>query len=505
MKYINIVILFFIITGSVQAQLDPRLGYDMFKAGDFIDAIPELKKHLKIDPKDAKALFYIGYAYQQTNLDRSLSIKYLKKAYDTGKANKETMFYLAVGFTYKYNYEKAIELMQEYLKTPGKHVEEATALIKQYEGAKKLMKNPVSVTFENMGEKINSEFSDYAPFASKDEKILVFTTRRSGGKGKKEFDGLYPSDIMITKFNGTTFSKAKYATLNQRYDEACVGITDDGEKIFVYIDNIAEVGEIYESIKTGSNFSKKKKIKEGVNQEKTIETSASISSDGKTFFFASNRGEGFDLDLYMTRQLPNGNWALPQPIIALNSDGNEDFPTLSPDGKTLYFASDGLGGLGGYDLFKTEWNATNNTWGEPENLGYPINTAYDDKVICFAGNGKHAYVSQFRKNEGYGELDIYRVTYNEVEINPALFKISIQDAVTSKNIEKTKIYVFDADDEIAGEYTSKDGANIIMTLNPGKYSLEIEAEGYKLLIQNIKVSEFDYQKGMISKVFKPLK
>ncbi len=500
-KKLLTIILFFIAVFA-QAQIDPRLGYDLFKATNYIEATKELKKHLKVDPKDSKALFHVGLCYLNSNIDKAAAVTYLEKCRNTDKPDKECLFFLAIAYSHAYDYDKATEVMNEYIAKPGKNLEEASKKLKEFGQAKELYQHPEDITFVNLGEKNNSPDPDYNPFCSKDEKMIVFTSRREEGKGRREFDGYYPADIFLTKFDGFRFANAKPAGLNTSFDESCVGIHDDGKEMFLYFDNITESGEIYYSEQSGGGFSKKKKIPQGINDEKSIETAGSISSDLNTLFFASNRegGKG-GLDLYMTRKLPNGDWANAQNISAINTAGHEDFPTLAADGQTLYFCSDGLGGLGGYDLFKSTWNPELNEWSKPVNLGYPINTSYDDKVISFTANGKSAYVSQVRE-EGYGDFDIYRITFNERNVNPALFGVDVVDAITGTNVQECLIYVYDESDELVGEYKSIEGKTVFIALMPGKYLIEIEADGYQFSEQKVKVSEFDASKGMTNLTYK---
>jgi len=485
--------------------VDPRLADDLFKVGNFLNAIPEYKKQLKLDPKNEKVLTRLGQCYLNTNIDKSVAIKYLERAKNLEKKDKEVLYYLAIAYTHGNLYDKAIETLKEYQKDPGKHIAEIPNLIESYEIAVELIKKPINVTFENMGQFINSEFPDYYPFVTKDEKTLVFTSRRKEGKGTMEFDGYYPSDVYVCSFNGLKFSGAKNSgSLNSAYDEQCVGIYDDGSKIFVYIDNFStgEKGNIYEAERKGPIYSKKKKIKEGVNT-KNIETSSSISSDGSAFIYASNRAGGAGgLDIYMTKKLPNGMWAMPQNLSTLNTPGNEDFPTLSPDGKTLYFCSNGLPGMGGYDLYKSKWDDENMEWAHPENLGFPLNTSYDEKTISFADDEKHAYVTAVRE-EGFGDLDLYRITFEEVEVREALFIVDIKDLTSLETVPGATIFVFmDDEDEPRRYQGNKNTGEITMILDPGTYELEIEADGYELKVVELVVSEFDADKGMVKKSFK---
>lgn len=496
---INWVILSFI--SEVTSQVDPRMADDLFKQTNYLDAITQYKKLLKIEPKNSDFLFNIALCYLRTEIDRSKAVYYLEKLGKLKKKDKEYYYYLAEAYTHRYEYDKSIKALQEYKKSPGKFKNEIESLIFGYEIAQELYNQPIPATFENLGDKINSEYPDYYPFVSKDEKILVFTSRRKESKGRKEFDGYYPSDIFITKFNGFNFSPAKpISSLNTNFDEQCVSLSNDGKHMFIYFDNIEDAGDIYESKKDGSNYGRKKKIKEGVNT-KNIETAASLSNDGNTLFFASNKpgGKG-GLDLFMTRKLPNGEWAESQPINILNTEKHEDFPFLSEDGKTLYFASNGYPGLGGYDVYKSKWNPKTNDWSPPQNLGYPLNTSYDDKVIQFSDDMKHAYLTAVRP-EGYGDRDIYRVSLDNVDKKPALFILSLKDATTGNKIKKGIITVYDKKDKLVGEYKPNPKGIFSVILQAGTYSLEINSSRYKKSVQNLKVSEFDTDKNIINKTF----
>ena len=204
----------------------------------------------------------------------------------------------------------------------------------------------------------------------------------------------------------------------------------------------------------------------------------------------------------MTKQLPDGMWAMPQNLSTINTKKNEDFPTLSPDGKTLYFCSNGRTGMGGYDLYKSKWDNENKEWADPENLGYPLNTSYDEKTISFADDEKHAYITAVRE-EGFGDLDLYRITFEDIEVREALYIIDINDLISNAKIEGGIITIFmDDEDEPRTYISNKNTGEITMILDPGAYELEIEADGYELKIVKLVVSEFDADKGAIKKLFK---
>src|SRR5690606_30051200 len=96
----------------------------------------------------------------------------------------------------------------------------------------------------------------------------------------------------------------------------------------------------------------------------------------------------------------------------INTPDDEDFPNISPDGKTLFFSSRGHAGMGGYDIFKSTWDADKRKFGSVENMRYPINTPDDDMNFMLSETGRYGYMSSLRA-DGYGDIDIYRVTFNE--------------------------------------------------------------------------------------------
>ncbi len=490
-----------------QAQRwDERTAKEFFKRTNYLMAMEEYHKGIKLDRDNLDYNFNLGICYLRTNLDKKKAVTYLQRAYDNPKHDKETPYFLAKAKMLNLQFDEAKKYATEYLEKPGDYEEEAKRMLVNCEEAPELVSNPINISFKNMGKYINSEYPDYNPFVTKDETVFLFTSRRKEGKGNVEFDGYYPSDIYEVKFNGTNFTKAKnIGSVNTALDEEIVGIFDDGSKMFVYLDhNLGRkddpYGDIYMSFKKGSSWQKRYKLEEeGLNTEH-MEISCSQSTDGNTMIFSSNRpGGSGGYDIYMMRMLPNGKWSEPQNVSSINTPGHEEYPSLAPDGQTLYFSSNGLPGMGGSDLFKVKWNPENNTWGKPVNLGYPLNTPDDEKTICFPANYKHAYISASRE-DSFGDLDIYRVTFNDVYLNPALFLTTLADETSKAPIKEGVLSVFNEEGDMIGDFRpNKNSGMFTVTLDPGTYSLEFEMAGYPLKTVEWTVSEFDYQQGMIMK------
>jgi hypothetical protein len=467
--------------------VDPREAKEHFSHGNFFAAIPIYKQLLKAEPSNADYNHKLGFCYLRTNINKTLAVPYLETASKQEKADKQVWLDLAMAYQYSERFDDAIKAYNKY-KTglkPGAEMEVVDHQIESCENAKQFVKHPVNVTFQNLGKEVNSEYPDYYPFVTANESFIVFTSRRKDNiGGAVEMDGYFSSDIYMSVPVNDVWTKPKNmgGTVNTRYDEQTVGLTPDGQTMLMYIDHIDSLGNIYSSQNKNGTFQRMKKLSSSVNSD--FETAGSINADGNIIFFASKRdgGKG-ETDLYMARKLPNGMWALPQnlgPVI--NTKYKEDFPQIAPDGKTLYFSSQGHNGMGDFDLFKTEWNEEENTWSTPKNLGYPINTPGDDRCISFTQDNRVAYISAAREG-GFGDLDIYRVKFNDTEEKVTIVQGCLATSDSAKTFDAF-VSIEDVKNKDIPPYTyvpNQKSGKFLMALPPGKYEVTIESPNYKPL------------------------
>lgn len=478
-KYIFIFIAA-VLLHSVHAQKpDPEDAKEHFKFGNYIDALIVYKKLMELDPKNAEYPYKAGLCVLFTERDKSEAIKYLESA-DERKADPDVKFFLGKAYHYNLKLDEALESYNKYITSgEGTKRAEVDREMEMVKNAKKLIQSPIDVEFENAGDKINSEFPDYYPFITPNESFLVFTSRRKSSV--REFDGYYPSSIYYSDVVAGEFSVTKKGSsmINSEYDNQAVGLSYNADKLYIYYDDIKEKGDIYESNIVDFKFKKKEKMGENVNSI-GFESSATISADGNTLFFASHREGGIGgKDIYMTRKLPTGDWALPQNLGEnINTTYDEDFPNLFYDGTTLYFSSRGHNSMGGFDYFKSTWNEEANTWSKAENIGYPLNTTGDDICISFTEDKRHAYISAWRK-DSKGFQDIYKVTFNELDARQTIIKSVIKAAGSTNPIIDAMITVIDNRTQEEFNYTpnSKNGSFVI-TLVPGSYTVLIDAPGF---------------------------
>ncbi|GAH88924.1 unnamed protein product, partial [marine sediment metagenome] len=190
---------------------------------------------------------------------------------------------------------------------------------------------------------------------------------------------------------------------NQR-DISSSSLNYDGTQLFIYkADDF--VGNIYVSNYSDGSWNKIMKLNNNINT-KYYESHASVSKDGNTLFFTSNRDEGEGgSDIYLSELQSDGTWGPANNLGAsINTPFNEDTPFLTNNDSILFFSSEGHYTIGGYDIFKAK--KKNNTWQKPENIGYPINTTDDDLFFQPLGDGTTAYYSMLT---GYKEKEIFKI------------------------------------------------------------------------------------------------
>jgi hypothetical protein len=470
--------------GAIAQITDPREAAEHFKKKNYFAAIKIYDRLIRENPTDPEYLHKAAICYLNTNIDKTKAISYLEKAIKLPKVDPEAHFDLGKAYQYAYRFDDAIKSYKIFIQNSQKDKEKAERQIETCYNAKQLIRFPLNVTFTNLGPSINSEYPDYYPFIAPDESYLLFTTRRKGAPAVLEFDGYYSSDIYMAINNNGTFETAKGLgpAVNSSYDEQVVGLSADGKYLFVYLDHIKDFGDIWLSEKKqGIGFKKPVKLEKNVNSPH-LETSGTISPDGNTMIFASDRpgGQG-GRDLYISRKLPNGDWGLAQTLGAVvNTPYNEDFPNFLADGVTIYFASQGHNSMGGYDIFYTVWDPVENTYSDPVNIGYPLNTPEDNFMITFNENMSRGYTSA-RREDSFGDLDIYSVTFNDVAIKPVFYRCHLISADTLINVEPPVLFVNNLDTgEEEGQYVANSSTNTyLIPLLPGTYEIILEAEGFE--------------------------
>ncbi len=218
-----------------------------------------------------------------------------------------------------------------------------------------------------------------------------------------------------------------------------------------------------------TEFDKKKKEKSVIY----------LPKNGERIYYSSYGENGAKgRDIYFVNKLPNGSWSKPQPMPApINTDYDEDYPFLHPNGKILYFSSKGHNSMGGYDVFKTTYNDQTQTWGKPVNLDFPINSPDDDILFITDSLEKSAYFSTGRYSP-YGKIDVLKINTERRPMNFAVLKGTVVKEEVSQSL-KSKITVKNiANGEIVGTYQAQDNGDYYMDLpNGGRFIFTVETPG----------------------------
>ncbi len=407
---------------------------------EFNEALPIYMKLKDKYPDNIYLDYKIGRCYLNIPFEKQKSLIYLKKAsVKITKTNKDgsfkgnevpvdVIYYLGDAYRINNQLEAAIENYEEFKSKSDKKLYDLKLVDDQILACKRAIlmeKKPVVISFHNLGEVINTKYSETHPVVSEDENIMLYATQLP----------FYQAVFFTKKVNGVWQQPLNIIT-ELGIDDDCIPtcLSSDGTEAYFYRSDQFR-GDLYVSNYINGKWTKIRRLNDNVNT-KYWESHASLSHDGKTLYFTSNRPGGMGgLDIYMTQRNIGDNWGPPKnlgPVI--NSSYNEDAPFITSDGKRLYFSSFGHETMGGYDIFYSDKDANGN-WTKPVNIGYPLNSTGDDLYFCPVRNGSAGYISKY-DSAGFGRFDIVRV-----EISDYKSQVSNTNAVNtlmpSGNIKNT--------------------------------------------------------------------
>lgn len=407
--------------GFKEAWQNVKEADNYYKEGStyFKQALNLYLEACKYNSYNAALNYKTGICYLYS-FNKTKAIPYLEKAYSTDKnVSIDILLFLGRSYHFNYEFDKALETYSEFIKSLSskeinKYRKKTEKLMAECKYGKKLYENPVRVFIENLDTNINSTASDYSPLISADESMMIFTSRRDNTTGNtKNDDGSYCEDIYVAYKENGEWQKAQNIgkPLNTKNNDATVGLSPDGQQLFLF-NGARNNGDILMCKLEGETWTKPESLPRTINTD-FKEASASFSPDGNTMYFVSNRDDvNFGgMDIYVSTKNRKGKWDAPVNLgETVNSEYNEMGVFMHPDSKTLYFSSKGHNTIGGFDVFKTVYNDSTKKWSEPENLGYPVNTTYDDLFFVMTANGRRAYYTSSQKG-GTGERDIYCITF----------------------------------------------------------------------------------------------
>ncbi len=516
MKKWSVCCLCFLFATSSMAQYDParvnKKAMALFaqaqqraEDGSLTNAAGLLVQAIEADKNFVDA--YLALAGIHANLNNS----------NSSITNYEKAFQLDSNYTLVYKplyaarlaaigeFEKALIAVDEVLaKKPPKNPAALDKLNKQqknYSFAVAYAKNNKDRNYvfapKNLGSQVNSPAQEYLPSLSIDGKELIYTRRINGSN----------EDFFFSRFNGKDWDTAKPVPgkINTPQNEAAQTLSADGQWM-IYAANGRKDSygnyDLYMSQLTEDGWEDTYHFGSRINSDQW-ESQPSLSPDRKDLYFASRRPGGYGgIDIYVSHMQPSGYFGEPEnagPMV--NTPGDDQCPFIHADNQTLYFTSNHWPGYGDDDLFFTR-RQPDGSWGQPVNLGYPINTVNKDGTLFISTDGVTAFYASDR-SDSKGGLDIYSFELRE-DIRP-IKTLWVKGKVTDKKTGKglpTTVELFDLNtSKLASRIQTDESGSYLVTLPVGKdYLLNINRKGYLFYSDNFmlaaKTGDSTYEKNI---------
>jgi outer membrane protein OmpA-like peptidoglycan-associated protein/Tol biopolymer transport system component len=487
-------------TGNTRAKRAFENAVQQYNMRNIPAAEKEFLEAVRFDPNFIEAYIVMGEMFQ-TNNDHRKAIEAFRKAVDINPGFfPNVVYYLAQSHLVVGQYDKALKNGQRFLEMPGisenMHIA-ALDLIERAEFAVNALANPVPFKPINLGPNINSKHEEYAPTLTADEQTLIFTRKKPREDSQyMQFGSEYEDFYISRKINGEWGPAENLGPpINTPRNEGAQSISADGMHLYFTACNRPDgMGscDIYYARRMGDNWS------EPVNLGAPVNTSAwdsqpSISPDGRTLYFVSaRRGNLGRMDIWMTVRGADGKWSEPENLgPTINTTGREMSPFIHPDNQTLFFASDGHSGMGGMDLFYSV-KQPDGQWSKPVNLGYPINTQADEISLVVGASGREAYFASEQVG-GEGGSDIYFFELYE-EARPAqvtYMKGFVFDADTRRRLRADfELIDLQSGDILVQSVSNERTGEFLVPIPVGKnLGLNVARDGYLFFSENFAYSD----------------
>lgn len=407
-------------------------GRTMYNEGRVKDALIKFRQATVKDPNSWKAAFWVGKCHYQLN-NYGYSLRYGKEALALSDTKIDEEIYYLLGTSYHrlgyldsaiVNYQLALQNMsvaRANTLTVQHHIDEC------HFAETVASKDPLYKRSPLSGD-INSGYDDYN-IVLVDKDTIYFTSRRSNttGGGMNSADQRYFEDTYratydqssgkwtnitndIGKINSNGFDALNYLSADKTWGILTLNTTETGEKKTTRGSDLCEI-----KMSSKGTWNSPKAIKNKTINTSYFEGSATLTADGNTMYFVSDRkGDKSSTDIYKVERVGK-SWGEAKPLpMNVNTVGRETTPFISPDGRYLFFSSDGHVGMGGLDIYVSE--NLGDSWGDPVNLGYGINTVNNDSHFVYSEILKKGFVSGYEIVGDKSSLDIYELDLQNFSI-----------------------------------------------------------------------------------------
>lgn len=553
--FLSFFIFFHFISSHVHAQQDIRVKRREFKIegkegfqpawksrrkgdnfydkgrGYYEQALEHFLEAYNYNPDNAALNYKIGVCHFQIG-NKEKAIQFFNETLaKNDEVADDVFFLLARAYHLNSEFQNAIRNYQQCLEPEiindlDTERNRINVYIRQCNNGKELVKEPVRVNINNMGEHINSPYDDYGP-VFKGDSVLYFTSRRKHEKNDDRWPGdrRFYSNIFRSSRQDEQWQQAKLVTgdIFSRHNNAIVEATSDPRRIYVYRGHKDE-GDIYYYEHDGRKWKGPKNFSRLVNTN-AKESSMCLTKDGNAVYFVSSMDAENAMggkDIFYSEKNENGKWTYPANLgSTINTSLNEEGVFVNSTNDKMYFSSGGHNSMGGYDIFVAERDAAGD-WQEPENIGYPINTPYDDVLFRMVeGENNKAYYSTV-KEDGLGDRDLYEVIFlgeerefeASISIDPIAWEARpnkellyrtpdklaidttiylsghIMDTVSDQGIQAKLEVIDNQENKVVATHLSDTNGRYVISLPEQKsYGIEVSAKDYLFFARSLNLNE----------------
>lgn len=458
-------------------------AFQLFETKNYRRALPLFEAMHRHHPSE----FFIKYCYGVCALSRTdkheEALSLLSQIYKKNSRIEDIDYHLAKANHLNYKFDDALNILSSS-NLKGKNnfsdsVLPRVQLLKQYcVNAKLLVANPTPAVMANIGNTVNTADEEDIPLLAADESALIFT-RSDADPGNKNI--ISNAGVYLSVKENDAWLKPALINKGGINDKA-IALSPDGLTLFIYHEDPSGNGDIYRSDFDYFEWSVPQRVK-GINTA-SWEGGCSITADGKTLYFCSDRPGGLGgKDIYRATLQEDKSWGNIENLGPnVNTASDEESPFIHADGINLFFSCNGRTSMGGYDIFQSRWDAAGGKFSEAQNLGHPINTPDDDLYYTLSANGNTGYYASGKKG-GEGLKDIYKISNGYIGEKPLAFVV--KGVVTkAMNVLYSDITIdITKDDKVLGEVK-------VNSVN-GKYMAILPADNqYKLVY---KYKSFEYK------------
>jgi len=514
--FITVIATFFVLTGfgqsggtsSKKAEKIYLEAKNDFRFGRMEMAEIRANQAIEKDPEYLDAMMLLA-EISLTNQNFEETKKWSRKIIDLDPNYAPNLIVnLAVIEQLSENYEEGLKLYERYMKIAppeSSNYKAAKLGAASCEYAIWAMANPVDFNIENMGEAINSEHDEYFPSMTADEQTLMFTRALPVERASYYANDRNEDFYFAQRLADGTWEMATNPgpPLNTPFNEGAPNLSVDGLYLFYTACDLDQMGnygggkkgygrcDLFVCLREGNKWGKPHNLGQTINT-KNWESQPSFASDGKTLYFIRRRQPGggqVQTDIYFS-ELKNGTWSVAQPLpYNINTPYNEESVFIHPDNQTLYFSSDGHIGMGGMDIYMSR-RQDDGSWGDPVNLGYPINTSGQENSFNVAPSGAYAIIASDR-DEGFGGMDLYRFDLpdNARPQSIAYLKGTVLDASNDAPLAADfQLLNVETNDTIAQSISDSKNGEFLVVLPAGEeYALYAQHKGYLFHSENFKL------------------